>query len=491
MSTGDQSGYMRAKMAERGTSQGVQFMRDGFDNWAESTTPARAGQVEKMPAETQMQNTGGAMSVAKAKRLAKKMGIITYSDGAMCGGRSFLGVEIPDIVEKAIEYGEKILNFALLVEKKLPEIQEAIQDEIIDNEDDPSITAQDRKMAKAFLPLVASLKPYLATLKNIKAFPDQIKSALGSVGVGGNLRGGATAAERFKQAVDFLQKAYTKLKTYIDYLTTNGKFLLQLLKLRPLQPIGNEILDKIKPILGLVGLGRKSRKAKCECSDSEEYHGGRVVYHEGVEVPGRFNRGGTRSPNDRGYVRGGFGFDFGQLPGFGPQKQIGYSGDSGEPQQGLMMGGPGMQESVYMGEPGKQMGYSGVSMIGGPGMQEYSAPMRPSNEGRIEEIRQKMMRIKDSNMSSAKKEEALEVLEKEIRGLMSKGGRTIFHYNKGPSSRGGKTIYQSTMSSSKGPSRPVGGRKPSARGEIVKKVMKEKGLSLPQASKYVKENNLY
>jgi hypothetical protein len=39
-----------------------------------------------------------------------------------------------------------------------------------------------------------------------------------------------------------------------------------------------------------------------------------------------------------------------------------------------------------------------------------------------------------------------------------------------------------------------GGRKkraPSARNEIVKKVMAERGLSLPQASKYVKEHNLY
>jgi hypothetical protein len=35
------------------------------------------------------------------------------------------------------------------------------------------------------------------------------------------------------------------------------------------------------------------------------------------------------------------------------------------------------------------------------------------------------------------------------------------------------------------------GRKPSARGAIVSKVMKEKGLSLPEASKYVKMNNLY
>jgi hypothetical protein len=37
----------------------------------------------------------------------------------------------------------------------------------------------------------------------------------------------------------------------------------------------------------------------------------------------------------------------------------------------------------------------------------------------------------------------------------------------------------------------MGGRKPSARGEIVKKVMREQGLSLPQASKYVKEHGLY
>ena len=36
-----------------------------------------------------------------------------------------------------------------------------------------------------------------------------------------------------------------------------------------------------------------------------------------------------------------------------------------------------------------------------------------------------------------------------------------------------------------------GGRKPSARGAIVKKVMQEHGLSLPQASKYVKEHGLY
>ena len=39
--------------------------------------------------------------------------------------------------------------------------------------------------------------------------------------------------------------------------------------------------------------------------------------------------------------------------------------------------------------------------------------------------------------------------------------------------------------------RRVGGRAPSARGEIVKKVMREHGLSLPQASSYVKQHGLY
>ena len=38
--------------------------------------------------------------------------------------------------------------------------------------------------------------------------------------------------------------------------------------------------------------------------------------------------------------------------------------------------------------------------------------------------------------------------------------------------------------------RKIGGGS-TKRGEIIKQVMKEQGLSLPQASKYVKENNLY
>jgi hypothetical protein len=39
--------------------------------------------------------------------------------------------------------------------------------------------------------------------------------------------------------------------------------------------------------------------------------------------------------------------------------------------------------------------------------------------------------------------------------------------------------------------RIMGKGRPSARGAIVKRIMKEKNLSLPMASKYVKEHGLY
>jgi len=496
MSTGDQSAYVRAKLAERGTSQGVHFSRDGFDNWAESETPARVGQVEKMPAETQMAKSGGAMTIAQAKQFAKKIGseiddyyggrstkIVPFSGSAMCGGRSFLGIEVPEIVEKAIEWGEKVLNFALLVEKKLPEIEQAIQEEIIDNEDDPSITAKDREIAKAFLPLIKSLKPYLATLKNIKAFADQIKSALGGSGRR-KLHGGATAAENFQKAIQFLQQAYTRIKSYIDFITKYGKFLVQMLKLRPLQPIGNQILEKIQPILTLVGMGRHKAKHYCECSDSdsEEYHGGRR--------------------------HGGFGIDLTGLPGFEQQKQVGYSDDSAE-QYDVVRDPLGIPMRV----PRKNQGMiRGSRKVGGrrhggilPGMMKeetYMAPAKEemsSNTSKLKLLKQKIMNVKDStNMSSARKERILEKLENEIEALMSKGGRRVGGRRKPSvavsdqhvSMFGGKTSFVATTTSSRGP-RHLGGRKPSARGEIVKKVMREQGLSLPQASKYVKEHGLY
>lgn len=65
MSTGDQSIYLRGRMAERRGkpdyggpggqwSSPPQFMKDGYVKWAESTRPAREGGSEKIPSEKQM-----------------------------------------------------------------------------------------------------------------------------------------------------------------------------------------------------------------------------------------------------------------------------------------------------------------------------------------------------------------------------------------------------------------------------------------------------
>lgn len=71
MSTGDDTLYLRSKLATRRGrpdyggpggqwSSPPQFMKDGYVKWAESTRPAREGGAEKIPAEKQMPRKGGA-----------------------------------------------------------------------------------------------------------------------------------------------------------------------------------------------------------------------------------------------------------------------------------------------------------------------------------------------------------------------------------------------------------------------------------------------
>lgn len=74
MSTGDSTQYIRRKLEERKhtTNKSMRFMRDGFDQWAESNTPARQGQIEKVAAPVMAPQ--GEMSVAKAKQLLSKVG---------------------------------------------------------------------------------------------------------------------------------------------------------------------------------------------------------------------------------------------------------------------------------------------------------------------------------------------------------------------------------------------------------------------------------
>ena len=64
MSTGDQTAYLRSKLATRrkmldyggpgGQWSSPHFARDGFQHWAESSAPAREGGSEKTPAMKEM-----------------------------------------------------------------------------------------------------------------------------------------------------------------------------------------------------------------------------------------------------------------------------------------------------------------------------------------------------------------------------------------------------------------------------------------------------
>lgn len=76
MSTGDQTTYVRAKLAERNPTMRVHkpatFMKDGFDRWAESTEPMRVGQMEKIAAEETKMSSGGAMSIQDVIRYGKQ-----------------------------------------------------------------------------------------------------------------------------------------------------------------------------------------------------------------------------------------------------------------------------------------------------------------------------------------------------------------------------------------------------------------------------------
>lgn len=75
MSTGDQTTYVRAKLAERNPTgrnrKPATFMKDGFDRWAESTEPMRVGQMEKIAAE-ETNMSGGAMSIEDVIRYGKQ-----------------------------------------------------------------------------------------------------------------------------------------------------------------------------------------------------------------------------------------------------------------------------------------------------------------------------------------------------------------------------------------------------------------------------------
>lgn len=367
MSTGDQTQYIRSKMAERGTTREASFMRDGFDNWAESETPARVGQMEKMPAEPQMENFGGAMTVRSARHRLRTM------EHEMSGGL----IPIPDAVKKAINEAKKLIQMWRDVSKWLDELKDEIKYEVLQN---PTIPNSYKNVAQKIV-------TYMDMLAGLKGILDFIAANSHYVGLGkhGNkMRGGASASEIITEVGKFV----AKIAEVYGWFRDNAGGIKAVLSMRALNsphPVGNEILKAITPIFSAIGLGKHK---KCCC--------------------------GSAAPKKMLQIADS------------------YHEDAAQDMQ-QAMGGRRRSASINV------------------------RPMR-----------------------NAPSDEHVSIMP--VMGGKRKVGGKMFQAERGPTKSVGSVARAAHA---------VGGRAPSARGAIVRKVMAEHGLSLPQASKYVKEHGLY
>jgi len=435
MSTGDQTQYIRGKLAQRGSYPEAKFMRDGFDEWAESETPARVGQMEKEPAERQMDNYGGAMSLKKAKKMLH-LGM-DDSSGRISGGI----IPVPDVVNKAIDEAKKLINMWRSVSSWIELFISDLQDEIIDN-------------PKSSPRLVDAAKKILAAINGVKAYKnilDDVASLAATVGLGRNprnLRGGAiTLADVGKYA--------QKIASIYGWFKVNKDVLTQILNLRSLQPYGKQFLDAVNPLFALVGLGgRRIFGVEYENCDAGMIDDG-LLCRKPIKCSSSGCKGGEVIPKRRVGGRKK------------PSKCCCDSMHGGAfPWEGQYYAQPAMG-TVSFGESAPAMGtvrlgkmsslenMDDLSMTNMGGADPYLLPEKPTKARRSYTEEE----LANFELERQKREERMDAEMREKYAKKNIGGR--------------KT------------------RAPSARGEIVKKVMREHGLSLPQASKYVKENGLY
>lgn len=379
MSTGDQSEYVRGKIAERGVGQKARFMRDGFDRWAESSQPAREGQMEKIPAESQMPAVGGAMTLSKARKLYNNNRLAKHGAG------------FKEELEKIKEQVKSILNVYRKISKFIDDFQQDLKDEIIEN---PEVAASKPKLVN----FANKLLGWLESLKVYKNVLDELAKLAESYGMGRKRRltGGLAAEDIGKYA--------KKVFEIYSFVKSNAGNVRIILGLKSLQPIGKQILDAINPLLtAIIGPAPagSGKKHICNCGGAQvEFTGGVMKYAVGKHS---IDEGGLFEEENLDYD------DY---------------------------------RSVFH---ERSMGQS-------PMQQKKAAGGMSSQEKYIDEA------CKQREQGKLSKSEAMR-------------------------------NYLDRVCKPKG--QGMGGRKPSARGAIVKKVMAERGLSLPQASKYVKEHGLY
>ena len=424
MSTGDQSQYVRAKLAERGSRAEASFMEDGFDRWAESTAPAREGQMEKIPAESQMAGRGGAMTLSKAKQKLLKL-------EGLHGGI----IEVPQAVKDAAKQAKALIDVWRGISSRVDSFMMELQDQVID---DPASSASLVTFAKKVQEWFSSLKQY----KDILDGAAQLASSVG-LGKKGQVRGGAMS---WTQLADYAKQ----IASIYFYLKTNAGNIRKLLGMNSLQPEGKQILGVIDPIMKAVGMGRRGKSPcmkYCQCDDKK----GSAAPMRALDDFG--------DDSERRQMLGEYYYDIPSMNDPAPMKEV-----SREKYDAMF----GMTPEKKMAMGGRKRSARKVVLLGGMDYVKSSDALMEADAKRF-------------GLKSP-----METKRMAVETARANAMRSLAPVTKGM----GRIPRDAQISRGMGGA-SCGGKKPSARGAIVKKVMREQGLSLPQASKYVKEHGLY
>jgi hypothetical protein len=430
MATSDPTEYLRSKQAERGeaTLRNPTFMKDGFDEWAESTRPTHFGGLEREAAPESMPSMGGAMTITQAKKLRRMVG---GSQCAMMGSAKVVAAhqlqggvlnmkQIRDFLKKIplptqqLKGGANVQEILALVKKTRQFLQDFlkwvddVEFDLVNNIAFPqNEDGSYKKWSPTNLPpdnsvpgVALIIASYLEQVKGWRSIAQTVLSLAEAVGLGKQKRGGVSLElpEWAKRAVEIGQQVYS----FYQWFDANKSSIYYILERPVMQPYGKMAVDALKTVFGgETGSGRGGAKLSCCCN----------------KMPRCMCGGATRMV--RNMMR--------------PMLE-----DERYSMATVGSAAPSPAEMEAMRLPGQ---VSGLGRRRGG----RAAPM-PRDYGEVSEGRMPM-------------------------------GMARAHKKSPPS-----IVMPMGMG---------GAKRSNPRAAIVKRVMQEQGLSLPQASKYVKDHGLY
>jgi hypothetical protein len=436
MSTGDQTAYIRSKVAERGTQKPATFMRDGFDSWAESSAPAREGGLEK---EAAPYSGSGRSSISKKYIDDSQM----VHGGSMHGG-AISAQDFVALVPKLFEFYNQVKDWTALVKEDLRS---------------PEVPAKYQATAKTIADTLQSIglgKPPNVALHD--ACMKHMPPRTGKVG------GAATWQE-------WMDKTGKQLKAAYNWFLANKPAIHFLLKMKSINPPGYDYAAQLERAMTSVGLGRRMGGAYPELGlfKEEAFTGPAKYIYNSSGTKRSLNPlygGASCSCSTSGRKVGGMmSADQMAAAARAAMEQVKSKARAAE---GVVS--PNVRSLVAKAQAAEQ---KARAKVGGMSM---------SNAATAARLAYKYGGAYTGMFGETYGETA------PVSSSRSAPRRMKADSFDGPASGGPPTAQEARLMEM---ARQMGGRKPSARGAIVKKVMQEQGLSLPQASKYVKQNGLY